>query len=117
MIWSLHSGSSRGNCALGMNLRVISGSSLGDKLNVRSKKEGLGKYPAWVPARTLSCNICQHCECRVLGQSDSLLHMCSGKATLPSSLSEVFTSSISPSFLKNTPQIDYISALSYLMHL
>lgn len=106
MIWSLHAGNGRGTRELGMDLRVISASSLGDKLNVRSKKEGLGKFPTWVPARTLLCNMCQHLEYRVLGQIDSLSHTCSGKATLPSSLSEVFTSSISPSFLKTTPQRD-----------
>lgn len=39
MIWSLHSGSGRGTHGLGMNLRVISRSSLSDKLNVRNKKE------------------------------------------------------------------------------
>lgn len=85
----------------------------GRPVHVRSEKEGLGRFPARLPfVSEPFCESCQHCECRMLGRVNSVSHTRSGKATLSSSLSEWVTSSISPCFLKSTPQRDELWVLS-----
>lgn len=49
------------------DLRVMSGLA-GSELNVRSEREGLGEFPAPLPAETPGCNECQHHECGGLGR-------------------------------------------------